>query len=239
MNRLTIILTISLLSQNLLANEVSNTGTLYRVDTRGDDVIFLTGFLPFGDNDSVRDHSRGVSCVGRQENSNFISVSSDPEYAGNYARRLISLGHQTVYVYIINSRQNIYNMARSLTASGYSAGLENARVQSEWISRGPIETTSILGVRRYTGITTPPIINNPRYISVPPVINNNPYRSLEGRRDLPGVEDLVANINPRATTCMAATLSCFSLQSRTSNTCRYIEPYRKKTALLYSTFLFN
>jgi len=41
------------------ANNTPNSGVLYRVDTRSPNEIFNTGFTPFGDNDNVRDHSRG------------------------------------------------------------------------------------------------------------------------------------------------------------------------------------
>ncbi|MGK0706917.1 scabin-related ADP-ribosyltransferase [Yokenella regensburgei] len=140
------------------ANDVPNTGVLYRVDTRSPDEIFAIGFRSFGGNDSIRDHSRGVSCVGRNENSAFISTSSDPEYAGNYARRLYSQTSAPVYVYIITSRSNFYNMALSLENSGYTAGIGNARTQSEWIAYNSIPNTTIRGVRTYTGSSTPPVV---------------------------------------------------------------------------------
>lgn len=238
MKKLAISIFVMLSSHYSSAKNVPNTGILYRVDTRSDSIIFSTGFLPLGDNNSVREHSRGASCIGRQANSMFVSVSTDPIYAGNYARRLVALGHHTVYVYTITSTANFYNMRTSLSEAGYTAGTENAATQSEWISIGQIDATTIQGVRRYTGETTPPIINNPTYIPQLSFINYEPYRRPVMESDLPGTEIILASINPRATTCMAATLNCFNPQSRELVKCSYIESYKENTTLIYSDFIF-
>ncbi|WP_429180103.1 scabin-related ADP-ribosyltransferase [Aeromonas salmonicida] len=225
-------------SQNLLAYDMPNTGSLFRVDTRSYTEIFSNGLSPFGNNDSVRDHSRGVSCIGRGQDSAFISTTSDPEYAGTYARRLVALRNAPVYVYIFDSTARFYNMASSLSHAGYTAGINDARTQSEWISHGLIPASSIIGVRIYTGEQTPAMIHNPNYVSQTPSINNAPYTS-DGQYSLPGTANVYANLAPLVSACMAATLSCFNpsgLKRKSGDTCNYIEPYKKETVLIYSTF---
>ncbi|HHH1997667.1 TPA: hypothetical protein ACPY8P_003960, partial [Yersinia enterocolitica] len=230
---------IVLFSENLLANDEPNKGTLFRVDTRNSTEIFSAGFSPFGNNDNIRDHSRGVSCIGRNENSAFISTTSSSEYAANYARRLVTLRNEPVYVYVFDSTASYYNMALSLTNMGYSAGVNDARTQSEWISYGAIPSSSIRGVRVYTGPETPAVIPNPNYIPRTPVINNQPYIS-EQQNSLPGIGGILANLSPLVGACMAATVSCFNpngFKNRSSDSCGFIEPYRKNTILRYSTFI--
>ncbi|KAF1366643.1 scabin-related ADP-ribosyltransferase [Yokenella regensburgei] len=223
------------------ANDVPNTGVLYRVDTRSPDEIFAIGFRSFGGNDSIRDHSRGVSCVGRNENSAFISTSSDPEYAGNYARRLYSQTSAPVYVYIITSRSNFYNMALSLENSGYTAGIGNARTQSEWIAYNSIPNTTIRGVRTYTGSSTPPVVTNPSYDdSISPEVNRSPYIP-QTETNANGTINLQAETRPFVSVCMAATLSCFrpnSIQKKsTADSCNFIEPYKTNTLLMNYSYI--
>ncbi|MGL4356843.1 MAG: enterotoxin A family protein [Aeromonas popoffii] len=223
------------------ANNIPNSGVLYRVDTRSPDEIFSKGFDSFGENDSVRDHSRGVSCVGRAENSAFISTSSDPEYAGNYARRIYSQTSSPVYVYIIISSSNMYNMVSSLEYAGYTAGIENARTQSEWIAHNSIPNTTIQGVRVYTGSSTPPITPNPHYDrNTRPEVNASPYGS-QTATNANGTVNLLAEIRPLVSTCMAATLSCFNTNSQfrkaISDECKFIEPYKVNTLLMNDSYV--
>lgn len=225
-----------------LANNVPNSGVLFRVDTRNPDEIFANGFNSFGVNDSVRDHSRGVSCVGRAENSAFISTSSDPEYAGNYARRLYSQTSRPVYVYIITSRSDMYNMDHSLENIGYTAGYENAITQSEWIAHNSIPNTAIQGVRIYAGSITPPIVPNPHYDSnTRPDVNTLPYVS-QTETNADGTVNLQAETRPFVSACMAATLSCFKTNSRFSKTitdeCEFIEPYKINTLLTNDSYTY-
>lgn len=206
-----------------------NTGTLMRVDTRPPDEIFRVGFSPFGRNNSVRDHARGVSCVGRNEDSAFISTTTDPEYAGNYARRLLSLTGRPAYVYLIDSTDNFYNMATSLNNIGYTAGIHDARQQSEWISDGAIPADSIRGVRVYTTNASPPIISNPGYVFRPPSINDSPY--ISRGQHLPGSHSVLANMTPLVGACMSASVYCRtskrgdSATAHTRQTCSHVEPY--------------
>jgi len=178
--------------------------------------------------------------VGRAENSVFISTSSDPEYAGNYARRLYSQRAEPVYVYIITSGNTIYNMVRSLENAGYTAGIENARTQSEWIAHGAISNTRIQGVRVYTGSGTPPITHNPNYNNnLRPEVNTSPYTSQSGG-NANGVVDFIAERRPLVSGCMAATYSCFSASSRLDKKihlkmCAFIETYTANTLLINSS----
>ncbi len=152
-----------------------NNGVLYRVDTRGPDEIFNQGFQSFGNNYSLRDHSRGTSCVGMNRNSGFISTSADPIYAANYARRLTQHTNSPVYVYIITSSSNMYNMAQSLQNISYSAGIHDANTQSEWIAVDRISSSQIRGVRAYVGVETPPVQPNPHFVDPQSVVNTVPY----------------------------------------------------------------
>jgi pertussis toxin subunit 1 len=226
-------------SQSILANNVPNTGELYRTDTRPPSEIFSQGFSSLGNNDSVRDHSRGASCIGGNQNSGFISMSTDPEYAANYARRLYAQRGTPVYVYIMDSNNNFYNMRDSLYVAGYTAGIRDAEAQSEWIALHAIPNTSIQGVRAYTGAGTPAITPNPHYANQVREINRNPYRSLN-ENNLSGMASVFVSINPPVTACMAATLSCLGSKDTEQDayqSCGIAEPYEKRTILYYSTFL--
>lgn len=242
MNYLLVFLSIFFMSSTYsLANDVANSGTLYRVDTRSPDEIFSKGFGSFGENDNVRDHSRGVSCVGRAQNSAFISTSSDPEYAGNYARRLYSQTSAPVYVYIITSSSNMYNMASSLEHAGYTAGVENARTQSEWIAHISIPNTSIVGVRVYTGHDTPPVTPNPHYdTNTRSEVNTSPYGS-QTVTNANGIYNLLAELRPLVSACMASTMYCFNTNSQFRKTisgeCNFIEPYDVNTLIIHDSYL--
>lgn len=202
-----------------------NKGTLFRVDTRGPDEIFLNGFTSFGDNDSLIDHSRGRGCAGRDRNSAFISVSSDPVYAANYARRLYSLTGNTAYVYIIRSTENMYNMRRSLENISYTVGYQDADTQSEWINHGNIIASDIRGVRAYSGLETPPVTPNLRFQDNSPIINQEPYIEVNNDVEAIPITSLYANTRPTVTACFAATLYCFSnSKGRSLNSqCDYVE----------------
>lgn len=226
-----------------LAYNVPNTGILYRVDIRSPEEIFSTGFHSFGENDSVRDHARGVSCVDRQENSAFISTSTDPEWAGNYARRLYSQTAAPVYVYIITSQSNFYNLGESLEHVNYLAGIENSRTQSDWIAHHSIPATTIQGVRTYTSSNTPAITRNPDYDErLIPEISSSAY-GTPASSDADGTQQWVASLNPLVGACMAATVSCFnpkrsrSYERVLAKTCDVSEPYKINTLLFNHSYL--
>lgn len=213
---------------------VENTGRLYRVDTRGPDEIFNNGFHSFGDNDNLRDHSRGASCTRGDQTSAFISVSADPEYAATYARRLLQHVNQPVYVYIINSTQNMYNMATSLRNIDYQTGIRDAEIQSEWVALGGIAREDVIGVRAYTGADTPSIRYNPHSsLDRQPVINPEPFRTAWSARR-PGAVADYARLTPPVTACMAATLYCtrHSKSYSGDGSCSYLEPLNPKIAVL-------
>lgn len=221
--KLSIEFAILLMIESSCSFSAKNTGRLYRVDLRGPDEIFNDGFQSFGDNDDVRDHSRGASCRGRDENSVFISLSADPEYAASYARRLFQLHESPVYVYIINSTHSMYNMTSSLRYINYQAGIRDTETQSEWIAYRSIPPVEVIGVREYSGSDTPAIRYNP--ISSRDrqwEINPDPYHS--GQFDSYPGAPVYAGLRPTVTSCMSASLYCFNSQSfGYKEHCNYIE----------------
>lgn len=226
---------LSLFSTSIVSAEENN-GVLFRVDTRGPDDIFHNGFTSFGENDNVREHSRGRSCAGREQNSAFISVSADPVYTANYARRLYQLTGSEVYVYLIRSTRDMYNMSASLEAVGYSAGIQDAIRQSEWIAHRYIPATTIIGVRIYGDSPPPPVIHNPQLSNESQVINSSPYISLGA--SIPPILPVYASTRPLVTACMAAMTSCFSSRDSLSKSqCRYVEDDSNITNALFSEIM--
>ncbi|MEE8658662.1 hypothetical protein CGLAMM_02030 [Acetobacteraceae bacterium EV16G] len=209
-----------------VANDVPNKGTVFRVDTRPPDEIFRDGFRSWGDDDNVRDHSTGASCYNHRRESAFVAVTTDPEYAGQYARRLAEQMEGTAYVYIITSRDNMYNFFETLRLAGYQTGLGMAERQSEWIAVGSIAANTISGVRAYVhGVApTPPVIHNPNFNpSLQPQINTQSYRQRTADA-LPGEVVWEARRNPVIGACMAATLWCSHSSARSNNVaCRFRE----------------
>lgn len=201
------------------ADDVPNKGTVFRVDTRPPDEIFRDGFRSWGDDDNVRDHSSGASCYNHRRESAFVAVTTDPEYAGQYARRLAEQMEGTAYVYIITSRDNMYNFFETLRVAGYQTGLGMAERQSEWIAVGSIAANIISGARAYVhgSQPTPPVIQNPNFNpGLQPQINTQPY--IQRTADaLPGEVVWEARRNPVIGACMAATLWCSHRSTRSDN----------------------
>jgi pertussis toxin subunit 1 len=198
---------------------------MFRVDTRDPDAIFKNGFTAFGQNDNLRDHARGTSCTQRDANSNFISTSSDPEYAGNYARRLITRHGPPIYVYKIRPTENFYNMERSLAAIGYEAGIPDARKQSEWVAVNKIEGSQIQAVRVYRSEQTPPFQLNPRYEERRPDANPGVYKQRTS--PAPGNNRWLVSQDPLVTASLSATMHCYkdmaSAEVADPSACRFIE----------------
>lgn len=210
---------------------VENNGRLFRVDLRVPDDVFNKGFQSLGRNNSLREHSRGTSCRGSEKTSAFISVSADPEYAARYARRLVQVQRGPVYVYIINSTRDMYNMTRSLSQIRYYPGIRDAEKQSEWIAYRTIPREDVIGVREYTtSDTSPPIRYNFNSLSErQSVINPNPYNSVEHDRTYRA--PYYARLSPLVTACMAATLYC--ARQHENNSCSYIEKLVPQRVVLW------
>jgi len=189
------------------AVEHGNNGFFYRVDTRSPEEIFLNGFTSLGDNDNVRDHSRGVSCFHSYRNSAFISVSTDPQYAASYARRMVASTGSAVYVYVIRSTTNFYRMSSTLRYNNYQTGIQNAEAQSEWIAYRSIPSDIIQGAREYVNETTPAVIPNGNYIDIRPQINELPY-GQDRHESVPGYLPLSTDSNSSVGACFSAGLFC-------------------------------
>lgn len=189
------------------AVEHENSGWFFRVDTRPPEEIFLNGFISLGGDDNVRDHSRGVSCFHSHRNSAFISVSTDPQYAASYARRMVASTGRSVYVYVIRSTTNFYRMSSTLRYNNYQTGIQNAEAQSEWVAYRSIPSDIIQGAREYVNETTPAVIPNENYIDIRPQINELPYSQYR-RESVPGYLPLSTDSNSSVGACFSAGLFC-------------------------------
>ena len=208
--RAVIFLSFSIYSLFSFADQQQDRGWFFRVDTRPPEEIFLNGFVSLGDNDNVKDHSRGVSCFHSLRNSAFISVSTDSLYAASYARRVVASTGRPAYVYIIRSTLNFYRMSSTLRYYAYQAGIPNAETQSEWIAYRNIAPELILGVRRYIDENTPPVIFNSNYVYIRPQLNEQPYHQYRQQSE-PGYLPLSSDSSVGA--CFLSSLFCSSPQT--------------------------
>ncbi|MFT0137327.1 enterotoxin A family protein [Alcanivoracaceae bacterium MT1] len=219
-----------------------NGGFLFRVDTRPPSVVIYGGseggFSPLGDDESLVAHVRGATCLQGSRTSGYISVSSDPEWADNYARRLYSLrGGEPVYVYVIRQTRDFYNAARVLRTRfpDDHPYVQSAERQSEWVTRNNITTADIYGVREFSEAAidpnhTPPIQRNIQYSDEASSVNNGTFLINDYEMEVfDSGRPRVVSRAPLVGTCLSATLSCLSRSERerrdvnSSSRC-YIEP---------------
>jgi pertussis toxin subunit 1 len=95
-----------------------NPRLLWRIDTRTPNQIFNSGFASWGNNDNVRDHISGASCVElpqAERDTAFISVSADRNWIEQVAaERAMLTPSVAIYIYQIRADSNFYNGERSL-----------------------------------------------------------------------------------------------------------------------------
>ena len=94
--------------------------TVWRMDTRGEQEIFSSGFQAWGNNVNVHAHVSGESCVNRpgsQRNSGFVSTAADFQYIRTVAAaRAFARPGQHIFLYRIRADGNFYNVEASLRA---------------------------------------------------------------------------------------------------------------------------
>ncbi|WP_226470623.1 enterotoxin A family protein [Luteimonas panaciterrae] len=207
---------------------------LYRVDTRPPEEVFNSngGFSPLGTNRSLVAHVRGNTCMQGNATTGYVSVSSDPVWASNYARRLYSqLNGRTVYVYIIRQTNNFYNAARVLSniLVPDHPYMQSAQSQSEWVTSVPVTPDSIYGVREFSERAvdpnyTPPIRRNSVYRDEPSSVNNGTFTPEEYPPHY-GRQPHVVSRTPLVGACLSATLSCISRPGTKKRDTTSSQPY--------------
>lgn len=160
----------------------------YRSDSRaptGNDGIFNTGFIPWGENDNLLEHVEAASLGehGGSPTSAFVATSTDSDVAVGVSASEEGDGTE-FYLYEVRPTDNFYSVETSFREwgradAGYLEALEDFGDQHEYAAFAGISSEQIRRATLYrieNGIPVPStVINNPHYREETSAANTGPY----------------------------------------------------------------
>ena len=193
---------------------------VYRVDTRGPDVIFDEGFLAWGNNHNIVAHINGATCSTDGSTSAFISTAADRDAALGIVRQYLSQG-RTAYLYTIRADDNFYSGPQSIdylqpfARSPLSImSLEMARRADEWDAISAIPSANIREVAEYQPTGEIENHSNAQYVNIDTTGNPSPY--TEHSEETLAHYGFTMEENNSTSSLGACFLSCFGVRQSDS-----------------------
>lgn len=174
-------------------------GTVWRMDTRPEHLIFHAGFQAWGSNFNVHDHVTGESCVNRQQgqrDSGFVSTAANFQFIRTAAAaRAFAQPGQRIYLYRVRPDSNFFNAEASLRTLHDNnpqvpitpLNYHPSRAANEYITPTLIPTQNIRDVESYIVVDGELQVStaqvNPRYVADNTRATNRPYFNGEAPRE--------------------------------------------------------